>query len=415
MQHGNYSLEVASSRVQRVGCSRTQLCKLSRSFRDGRLFSSSCICTVFIDARTLGRPFCCRSLPSKRVSSQTLLALRPGSRPPSIQAVWALCHCHSVGQRPCTPQAPPADSDPEKSGDDDGAHGEENASNPQNPGSAGTPIEGRQIYRVGRPDDEERQRSACHDAASRVPVGVANTACKILPTIRLDGHKPIATPCRSLLGSIPQPVKSEDDRSLATPLDSAKRPRREETIVQCIELTHAHAQHLMLTSSPSSDVPGVERTPPCDKLRFGHLSLGFTLEHTRNLLCHPAHLAGFVEALCVCDPDSRSWFAENDAICPQYASPNILCFTDGTFTAPSKEVGNKLGWARAFFRDDTGTGSHRASCLGAVSGSVPEWGATPRSHPPISLSASLLQWERGSLRATFPDKASLLCRSSLLP
>ena len=356
-------------------------------YRDSRLFTSSCICTVFIDARTLGRPFCCRSLPSNRVCIQTLLALIEVDLPTDIVPEWVgghpvaghpelrqFAHCSTIILWARYRVPPPANLGMAATGS--GADGEDR----------------------GPPDDDDRPRLDNEDGLgevrSRSPMrgyGEATHRLSTPPTVDhpdvskgavvTDGScvsafgtaaRPIATPCRSLHHCKLQDGTPGFLGSLPTLLETAQRPYWEHFVEQCVRVAEAALSHFVIAPAHTSVGWRSDSGRPSEELSFGELKLGFTRDHISCLLCHPASLTGFEDALNVCDHDSRVWFAQNDFILSNPAPSHIHCFTDGSY----KELSGgscQLGWACAFFRDELGSRSYSVSCLGAASGATPRW------------------------------------------
>ena len=136
---------------------------------------------------------------------------------------------------------------------------------------------------------------------------------------------------------------------------------------------------VMLHLSPLCRSNFVEQVPishqsfPEQPLRFGTLDLSFTPGDISTLLCSPATLAGFRQALAVCPVEDRSWFIQR-AYDPQlHAFQGLTCFTDGSFTPESASKPATVGWACAFFDPNSAHSDAFRCCVGVASGSMPDW------------------------------------------
>ena len=123
-------------------------------------------------------------------------------------------------------------------------------------------------------------------------------------------------------------------------------------------------------------VPISHQSFPAQPLRFGTLDLNFTPGDISTLLCSPATLAGFGQALEVCPIEDRSWFLQRAYDLQLHAFQGLTCFTDGSFTPESASKPATVGWACAFFDPNSAQSDAFRCCVGVASGSMPDLGSS---------------------------------------
>ena len=180
----------------------------------------------------------------------------------------------------------------------------------------------------------------------------------------------IPTPCRSstappcaLSGGVCTTLEEADQSGVAdlvARLDAAG-------IFQLGEAFASNA--LVMPDLPCSHLPANDHEP----LRIGTMRLGFSIRDIRQLLCSPASLASFEEAVAVCPTKTSRWLQERRTSAPFPAMAEVLCYTDGSFIDCCEGAPAKIGWACAFFVPADADDAAATICVGVLSGAAPPW------------------------------------------
>ena len=301
-------------------------------YRDRLFLRDAVTPAIFIDARTLGKPLCCRILDSAFQTIWGLLALLDIDLPPDVQLEWIggrdvpgrsgwrlFAHCSTVvlwGRFRGPNVSPGADHPParDQEGEDDSPPAEREGLDDggcwANPPFCAAAVRDRSRSPA---TSSHRRRANQH--------GLVDTGAKLDGTqCALPGTRPIPTPCRSggvgacsisahALTADLHTLLEQADRSLALANIGAFLTGSPLAVAPSPTLLHARI------AGAESDVrqPQVSDGPLCNDgpLRFGALELGFTRADIRRFLCTPAKLSSFNEALAICPVSERAWLCDH--------------------------------------------------------------------------------------------------------
>ena len=377
-------------------------------------------------ARTLGRPLCCRAFLSRTCDIKGLLHSIDVALPAHVQPEWvggadirhrpgwrSFNHCATVvlwARFRGPGVSPGADFQgfPDDGGQDDsfsdGAGDLSDEGHRTNRCPAGT---------AGR----KRARSPVSGTGPTGDDGHA-TACVVPADLDSRGHAPLRvlpTPCRTA-GKPPDLAHDEVFMPSSTLLETADRTVALCQVgdllskihpIQCASDTvRVDVSQQTLLSSPvpqtapvsGCPVPGTSDVPERDMqrpvqiqledalvqpppLRMGSLSLGFSVLDIRAILCTPARLATFAEAINVCQKALRPWLIQHRDSPPEVDKVEVVCYTDGSFKEAHGQEPCEFGWACVFFATHKSPTCSRDTCLGVVSGSMPAWLDRDQSPP----------------------------------
>ena len=346
--------------------------------RDRRHIRQNNSCTLFIDARTLGRPLCCRVLPSCQASLSQLLAAIDVSLPDSIipeivggDIVWGrpdvrrFRHCSIVilwardarDSLSSSPAVLPSDSshEAEDPGGDDLSDGVD-----------GCRDDGFQAG-LSTARDENRSRSPARggpaQGGSSGPAVLDDAGSKARGCC--VKRVPVPTPCRAAaLPPLAGNSQDGDAEPLPTLLETAAR----------YELPYDFIRVWRMPLHVVAATPAAARPRRPDfELGYGDLRCPFSVEDMRTLLCTPARLVSLSEALSTCSVKDKTWFLSRAALAHSRDQEALLCYTDGSFAPSSGDSPAAVGWACAFFHVGPQPVDSTAACVGVVSGTIPAW------------------------------------------
>ena len=312
--------------------------------RDGRI-TRPCPCAVFIDARTLGRPLCCRALPSSEVSVDYLLQSIEVQLPPELKPeivggdiVWGqpelrrFRHCSTIilwARSAEDSDSSGASGEPGSSlpGNEEDGFGDEHEADPTGRDSPS--------HDRTRPGPADRSRSP---AGGRLPTS-SDVAyrCAQDKVATVKGRPPlcsfrartVATPCRGRSPHSKLCVERAFGESPCTLLELADK-RFDLSAVISVYKSSDH------TAAPCGDVSPDVAVP----LRVGSLACPFNLADIRSLLCVPAKLESLHQALGVLSLSDRAWFLQRaDAM---RMTHRICCVTLMGPFCPQPEIPHRL-------------------------------------------------------------------------
>ena len=148
----------------------------------------------------------------------------------------------------------------------------------------------------------------------------------------------------------------------------ARRPAR--FLRQVVPVTNLTTVQLdsVVPRNPACAAPVAGDAEP--RFSFAELAWEFGIDDIRRLLLGSVKFLALCELLMLCSAETSSWFLCRDCSTTCKTDSDLLCFTDGSFTAAGKVTPALMGWAVAFFQSKRDS-AESLECLGVAAGQVP--------------------------------------------
>ena len=346
---------------------------------------------VFIDARTLGKPICCRLFSQCVFRAEDFLEALDLQMSPRFTVrfsgpeadpvggdplVRKVKHCSSVTLQvalvepgsPLTSDGWDSDECPDDADEDEARLGGPASSRSSGPAGAIAPRRSRSRSPPRREHSDKRTHSFVSlDETSLLPAVLARPH----PSDRRLPNCTLSRPACRLAG----PPSLPFDTCPVSPVSPTVGFLNVATKEGFLELCGRACQLLCCNHAPrsapisislSDSLPWPTAAPPC---KLGSLSLGFSVADIRALVLSRAEACPFRDFLHACDAKTRAWFLQQGPIVGAAEPGRALIYTDGSFLPATPDCEARMGWAVAVFED--GPGEEPLTCRGVLCGPVP--------------------------------------------